>query len=641
MTTFPFSAIVGSDDYKTALLANAVDPGIGGVLAIGERGTAKSTVARAVAALLPDREVLADCAYSCAPERPFADCPDGPHAPTGAIAEPARIVELPVGATLDRLVGGFDVAEALGGGELRFQPGLLAAANRNILYVDEVNLLGDHLVDALLDAAASGVNRVEREGIGVAHAARFVLVGTMNPEEGDLRPQFLDRFGLMVHVSASRDSGQRAEIVRRRLAFERDPEGYAAAWLERDAKLRRRVAQARQAVEALDLSDAQLEFIAGACAGLGVEGMRADIFSARAACALAALDAAVEVGDDHVRQALMLALPHRVADPLRESVHQTIARVAQALSEQPAPAKAAAAGSAANTTVAAESEGLSVAPAPAEMPKSARRLPDARQGRGRDRQRTTGEKVDARSLQDGAAAIDVAATVRAATVRAATVRDAPKSNGTSRAPIRNTIREPSGRSRVAVTAADLRSAIVDGRSECLVVLAVDTSASVFAALGEAGLERCIGDLLGDGRTRRDRTAVVTFGGGEAGLLAPPTRNRAALLGLLERVGVGGTTPLAAGLEAVIELVRRERARAPEQRIVTLLLTDGRANVAVDGGDPLTEAHARAEKLSQFTTENFVLADNAWHAERLAARAGGVLVTPHWLGSGALRPAASA
>ncbi len=332
MSTFPFSAIVGGDDYKTALLANAVDPGIGGVLAVGERGTAKTTVARAVAALLPDREVLPDCGYACDPARPFAACPDGPHADGVTHMEPARLVELPVGATLDRLVGSFDVAEALGGGELRFMPGLLAAANRNILYVDEVNLLGDHLVDALLDAAASGVNRVERDGIGVTHASRFVLVGTMNPSEGDLRPQFLDRFGLMVHVTASRHSAHRTEIVRRRLAFERDPEGFTASWLDHDSKLRRRVAMAQEAAGGLELADEQLESIAGICSGLGVEGMRADIVAARTARALAALDAAAHIDESHIHQALMLALPHRVADPLRETPHEAITRVATAVS---------------------------------------------------------------------------------------------------------------------------------------------------------------------------------------------------------------------------------------------------------------------------------------------------------------------
>lgn len=617
MTSFPFSAIVGSDDYKTALLANAVDPGIGGVLAVGERGTAKTTVARAVAALLPDRDVVPECAYSCSPMGQFTGCPDGPH-PEGAAARvPARLVELPVGATLDRLVGGFDIGEALGGGDLRFAPGLLAAANRNILYVDEVNLLADHLVDALLDAAASGVNRVERDGVGATHASRFVLVGTMNPEEGDLRPQFLDRFGLAVSVTASRDPAARAEIVRRRLAFERDPEGFAAAWLERDAHLRARVAEAQVAVESLDVASAQLDFIAETCSRLGAQGMRADIVAARTASALAALDGCSDVGDDHVRQALMLALPHRIADPLRESAQEAIARVAVELAgagfaagdhdiEQIAGGPRAGDGS------------LNVSTGRRPVRNGAGPLsPAAAAGRARRRQSTGGERLDALPAFTRDDAVDLHATLSA------------------------TARRTSAGEREAVTveAADLRSAVRSAGSQSLVALAIDTSGSLFASLGRAGLEAALSDLLGDARSARDRVALVTFGGSAAQQLSPPTRNHALLANLLARVEAGGTTPLADGIAATAELVRRECSRHPGGSIVVMIVTDGRANVSSSGGDPLTDAYRQAERLAGLEADVFVVGEESWHTRRLADRCRGRLIAPWWSpADAAARPA---
>ncbi len=605
MIGFPFSAIVGNDDYKTALLANAVDPGIGGVLAVGERGTAKTTVARAVAALLPDRDVVPGCAYGCSPVSPFAACPDGPHGDEGAERVPARLVELPVGATLDRLLGGFDLGEALGGGEMRFAPGLLAAANRNILYVDEVNLLADHLVDALLDAAASGVNRVERDGVGATHAARFVLVGTMNPGEGELRPQFLDRFGLAVNVAASRDAGQRAEIVRRRLAFERDPEGFAAAWLERDARLRARVAEARTVVSTLVVDDRQLHYVAVTCARLGVEGMRADIVATRTACALAALDGAEGVADEHVRQALMLSLPHRVADPVRESPSAAIARVAAELTacdtsnggrddDAPVPPDPA-----------TQQANLSLRPTAAPPSVRSPRSREGEQGRSRRRRSNSGERVDAVATDARDEAIDLHATLSA------------------------TARRSAGRRPARVEPTDLRRAVTAGGAQSLLVLAIDTSGSLFASLGQAGLDQTLSDLLGEARSQRDRVALVTFGGEGAQQLSPPTRNHALLASLLARVAPGGTTPLAAGLDATVELVRRERARHPDGEIVTILVTDARANVSIGSDDPLVEAHAQAGRLRELRTDCFVVAADAWHARRLAKHCGARLIEPWW------------
>ncbi len=309
---YPFSSVVGMDDLKLALLLNAVSPGVGGVLVRGEKGTAKSTVVRGLAELLPPVAVIAGCRFSCDPDTPDPACPDGPH-PAGAPARQrrARLAELPVGATEDRLVGSLDIERALTAGVTAYEPGLLAAAHRGLLYVDEVNLLHDHLVDLLLDAAALGTCYVEREGVSVAHAARFLLVGTMNPEEGELRPQLLDRFGLTVQVAATREPAERAEVVRRRLAYDADPAGFAAGWAADTERLARRISDARMRLARVRLPDAVLGQICAVCGAFGVDGLRADLVTARAAMALAAWDGRDEVNAADVRQAARLALPHR------------------------------------------------------------------------------------------------------------------------------------------------------------------------------------------------------------------------------------------------------------------------------------------------------------------------------------------
>ncbi|WP_066061669.1 VWA domain-containing protein [Frankia sp. EI5c] len=312
MVTFPFSALVGSADLRLALLLNAVSPAVGGVLVRGEKGTAKSTAVRALAALLPPVAVVAGCRFACDPQAPAVDCPDGPH-PAGqaALVRPARLVELPVGASEDRVTGALDLDRALTEGVTALRPGLLAAAHRGVLYVDEVNLLADHLVDVLLDAAALGVAQVERDGVSVRHPARFWLVGTMNPEEGELRPQLVDRFGLTVTVAASRDPAVRAQVVRRRLAFDADPAGFAAVWAGREAALAARIVAARQRLVSVVLSDAAVDAVAAVCAACDVDGMRADVVLARTAMAVAAWEGREEVGPQDIRAAARFVLPHR------------------------------------------------------------------------------------------------------------------------------------------------------------------------------------------------------------------------------------------------------------------------------------------------------------------------------------------
>jgi magnesium chelatase subunit I len=332
---FPFSAIVGQDEMKQALLIAATDPTVGGVLVFGDRGTGKSTAVRALAALLPAMQVVVGCRYHCDPANEPAWCEECRARGVAGMTEQAAqvpVVDLPLGATEDRVVGALDLERALTRGERAFEPGLLARANRGFLYIDEVNLLEDHLVDLLIDVAASGENVVEREGLSVRHPARFVLVGSGNPEEGELRPQLLDRFGLSVDVGTPTDLSARMDIVRRRDAFERDPAAFVAAWAEADTRLQQRITAARALLPALGVPDAVLEQATRLCLALGTDGLRAELTVLRAARALASLDGADVVTIGHVRAVAPSALRHRLRrDPLDEA--SSTVRVMRAIQE--------------------------------------------------------------------------------------------------------------------------------------------------------------------------------------------------------------------------------------------------------------------------------------------------------------------
>jgi Mg-chelatase subunit ChlI len=314
---FPFSAIVGQQRMCRALVLNAVNPRIGGVLIRGERGTAKSTAARALAALLPEVRVVADCRFGCDPEMPTAWCTECRERADQGEDLPVQLrrtsfVDLPVSATEDRVVGTLDIEQAIKRGERKFEPGVLAAANRGLLYIDEVNLLDDHVVDLLLDSAALGMNIVEREGISFAHPARYILVGTMNPEEGDLRPQLLDRFALSVDIHGLADPRDRVAIIERNLGFEADPEGFRARWLEREQALTRKIEAARRLVDAVTYTRRDLISIAALTSSLQVDGHRADLVILKAARAQAAFDGRNAVTDHDLALAAELAIPHRL-----------------------------------------------------------------------------------------------------------------------------------------------------------------------------------------------------------------------------------------------------------------------------------------------------------------------------------------
>jgi magnesium chelatase subunit D len=558
-TAFPLSAIVGAEPLVEALLINAVAPEVGGVLVRGERGTAKSTAVRALAPLLPPIAAAVGQAFAFAP----ADLgPDG-RVPADAPVEervPA-LVELPLGATLDRLVGALDLGRALAG-ERAFEPGLLARAHRGILYVDEVNLLPDHLVDALLDAAASGVARVERDAVSVEHDARFLLVGTMNVEEGELRPQLLDRFGLGVEVRGASDPAVRAEIVRRRLAFEGDPDAFTARWAEAEHELARRISAAREAVDGVHLPERELLRIAGACARLGVDGVRGDIVSARAARALAALDGAAEVGPDHVRRAVSLALAHRRRrDPLADQAtpDEEIERALE-LDDDPDPPDGGPGGGAPPPEHAEDGVGRNDAPpangagparerrdppAPARLPLDALRLDGAGRGPHGRRARAAGPgagAIDSRPARPGADDLAAVATLCA---------------------------------RLAGDSSPLREHVRAGREGVLLCLVVDASGSMGAQRRLARVKGALLELLRDAYARRDRVAIVAFRDGDAHLLVAPGTPLERAAAAARELPAGGRTPLAAGLEAAASLLRREAVREPSRRAVAVVLTDGR------------------------------------------------------------------
>ncbi|MFI0233305.1 putative cobaltochelatase [Streptomyces sp. NPDC017086] len=605
-TPFPFTAVVGQDDLRLALLLNAVSPAVGGVLVRGEKGTAKSTAVRALTALLPEVAVVPGCRFSCDPAAVDPECPDGPHPAGGGTGRPARMVELPVGASEDRLVGALDIERALAEGVKAFEPGLLAQAHRGILYVDEVNLLHDHLVDLLLDAAAMGASYVEREGVSVRHAARFLLVGTMNPEEGELRPQLLDRFGLTVEVAASREPDQRVEVVRRRLAYDDDPDAFAARWAAEEAAVRQRIAAARKLLPQVRLGDAALRQIAATCAAFEVDGMRADIVMARTATALAAWAGRTEVLAEDVRQAALLALPHRRRrNPFdapgldEDKLDETLEQYAGEGDDDPDPGSgpdgpgdggqpapdggpqgdggAAARPEAGEDGQPQASGGTEQSPVRAAEPFRTRALSVPGIGEGvagrRSRARTEhGRTTGARRPRGALTRLHLAATVQAA---------APHQRARGRSGPGLVIRRD-----------DLRQAAREGREGNLVLFVVDASGSMAARQRMSAVKGAVLSLLLDAYQRRDKVGLVTFRGSAAEVALPPTSSVEAAAARLESLPTGGRTPLAAGLLKAHEVLRVERLRDPARRPLVVVVTDGRAT---GGPEPVALA-GRAARL---------------------------------------------
>ena len=566
---FPFAAIVGQEQLKTALLLCAVDPTLGGVLIRGDKGTAKSTAARALTDVLPPIERTLGCAFNCTPDAVYEGCEvcNGEH-----ISQPSHVpfITLPLGATEDRVLGTLDLQKALQGAQRAFQPGLLAAAHRGVLYIDEVNLLPDHLVDVLLDVAAMGVNSVQREGLSISHPARFTLIGTMNLEEGDLRPQLLDRFGLMVEVVAPREKTLRSEVVRRRIAFEADPAAYTAAWEGQQAGLRSQLVTAQRLLPEVVLDDALLDLISHLCCEFEVASLRADIVMHKASRALAALDGRTAVTPNDVRAAAELVLPHRRRrKPFerpgldREQLDELMQQASQPQQEegssdgeapqQPQPSEpqqqteqqvfeAAAAGAARKIDVEANSAGL----------VSGRRSQSADASRGR------------------------------------VVRSVPDDNPTSLA-IGATLRSAALRNPAdfRVTKGDLHQQIRVGKSANLILFVVDASGSMAAQRRMEAVKGAVLALLTDAYQQRDEVAVIAFRGESATLALAPTRSVDNAEQHLRELPTGGRTPLPHALQLALEMLEKHNGSGAPPLLV--ILSDGKANVALnDGGDPWKE-----------------------------------------------------
>lgn len=630
---FPFAAIVGQEEMRLALLLNVIAPSVGGVLVMGHRGTGKSTAVRALADLLPPLQAVRGCVYNCDPadahalcDACLADFSDGKR--TRVERRPVPVVELPLGATEDRVCGTIDFGRALNEGVKSFEPGLLARANRGFLYIDEVNLLEDHLVDLLLDVATTGRNRVEREGISVEHPARFVLVGSGNPEEGELRPQLVDRFGLCVEVETVTDLDSRVRIVELREAFDRDPAGFVALWQGEQTKLRRRVVRAARDFEKVCVPRPLLRSIAELCLRLGVDGHRGEITVTRASRALAAFEGRREATAEDVRRVAAMSLRHRLRrDPLEhggggERVQNCVAE----LLCEPHTSKSGGAreGSGARrpdepraelfgepraeldgegrARVDDDAREVVIAPVELSLPnetpatsigirrpaarakRATRRRGDARASFSVKRGRYSGSS----SLKEGAAGVALDATLRAAAslcvARAAD--EAPARNHESPARKLGVQSRESGATahKAATTARKVeREAVrfkrLRAKAGVLFLFLIDTSGSM--ALNRiAQAKGALAHLLRRSYVNRDRVSLISFRERGSKLLLAPSGSVSLARRRLDALPVGGATPLAAGLLRALEVSRGVAAHA-SSRIQLVVFTDGRANVPLN------------------------------------------------------------
>jgi magnesium chelatase subunit D len=613
---------------KLALCLNAVHPGVGGVLIRGERGTGKSTAVRALARLLPEQHVVVGCHFGCDPderEHLCVDCRDrlsGGEEPLPRSRRRMRVVELPINASEDRVVGTIDLEAALKEGTRRFEPGVLAEANRNILYVDEVNLLDDHIVDVLLDAAAMGVNVVEREGVSVVHPARFILVGTMNPEEGELRPQLLDRFGLCVDVEGIRDPDERIEIAERDAAFRSGDETFSARFEADDDGLASRLQEAIRAFPEVTLGRGHARLISAICMEAGVHGHRADVVTEQTARALAALRQRGSPTRGDVYDAAELALAHRARGPVRreqeeaspgeegerretgdqQQEHGESSQPSSADAEQQADADQEASQSDSGQQAAGSDEGVASGGASgAEASPEATdlfavrkiELPRKRAPRKQAGKRAATKSTDRRGryvraqTQEKVTDLAVDATVRAA---------APHQAGRGRQ-----VGE-----RMRLEQRDLHQKVRERKVGNLIVFIVDASASMDAEQRMTATKGAILSLLQDAYVRRDRVAVVVFKNRSAEVVLRPTSSVSLAQRRLERLSVGGTTPLTHGLMAGYTVVKTELSRDPSTRPLLVLISDGRGNISMFKEEPLVEAQKVAALINSEKIEALVI-----------------------------------
>ncbi|WP_238613425.1 putative cobaltochelatase [Candidatus Oscillochloris fontis] len=632
---YPFTAIVGQERLKRALILNAVNPRVGGVLIRGEKGTAKSTAVRGLARLLPSITVVTDCPYSCTPDRPAGLCATCQSRITGAelptYERPIRLVELPVSASEDRVVGSLDLEHAITEGQRRFEPGLLAHVNRGLLYVDEVNLLDDHLVDLLLDAAAMGVNTVEREGVSISHPSRFILVGTMNPEEGELRPQLLDRFGLAVEVVGLSDIGSRIAVIERRMAYEADAQQFMAEWQASENELADRIAAASQLLPRVQIERPDMAAVAGLCLELGVDGHRADLTILETARTHAAWSGRLYLSAEDIRLAAELALPHRMRRQPFAEIKVDEQRIAQILERSGKPAEGmpgddvkkkselgektesaedgdendSGTGGGSMTPIGSVGTGESQQTGEknsggkqieAESIFRTRRLEaqaDRMQRRSpgkRSRSRTTRKQGRYITSKIVPRVTDLALD---ATLREAAIYQRKRRAELTHQPHVSHRRRP----KVLITRSDLRQKVRVRRTRNAVCFVVDASWSMAAEERMQATKAAVLSLLRDAYQRRDQVGLVSFQRDYARVLLPLTNSVELAQRRLQTMPTGGKTPLARGMLTAYELL--ERARRQDHEVVPLmvLLTDGQANVAIGNAPPQQEAYAIADLIA--------------------------------------------
>lgn len=583
---YPFSAIVGQEQMKKALLLNAINPRIGGVLIRGEKGTAKSTAARALAHLLPAREVVDGCIFGCDPGNPEHLCFDCKEKGNNLSVKQARmrVVELPINATEDKVVGSLDIEYALKNGERKFEPGVLAKANRNILYVDEVNLLNDHIVDVLLDTAAMGVNIIEREGVSYEHPSNFILIGTMNPEEGDLRPQLLDRFGLCVDIEGIADADTRVEVIRRRRNYELHPEEFLACWIDQEQEIREQIVIAQQLLPSVIISDVMVHMIAQICIDMAVDGHRADITMMKTAKTIAAYHGRTDVMEEDVCEAAELVLPHRMRsqpfsdqqmdkDKIEESNQKSQQErqkpkqhEEQTLQDKKPQENTTPDGS--MTTMFVEGSPFKVNQKPLAQPRRVDSFKRDGSGRRSVTESRDGKYVRSRIPKQVTSDIAMDATIRAA------------------APYQ---RDRKGELAVRIETSDLREKVRERKMGNTVLFIVDASGSMGAQQRMIAVKGAILSLLIDAYQKRDRVALVVFRGLGAEILLPPTSSVELARKCMQTLPVGGKTPLAHGLSKGFEVLQREKMINAQTILRLILISDGKANVSMGSGTPLEDA----------------------------------------------------
>lgn len=607
-TVYPFTAIVGQERMKKALILNIINPKVGGVLIRGEKGTAKSTAVRALANLLPEIEVVEGCKFRCNPHNMHEMCEEClEKVKTGILSissDKMKVTDLPVSATEDRVVGTLDIEHAIKKGEKRFEPGVLALAHRGILYVDEINLLDDHLVDVLLDSAAMGINTVEREGISFSHPANFVLVGTMNPEEGELRPQLLDRFGLCVDIKGIRDVTRRVELIKYRLRYETDPEAFAASWQAVESELCEQILLAQKLISEVKISDNMLELISQICVDMGVDGHRADITMMKTSITLAAFNGRTDVLEEDVKEAAELVLSHRMRskpfdnhsdkqDKLDESIekhrekqkknekernnqeHQKQEHKEnpeksheQLEEQQPDNPQDQTGGqpNASSETVFAMGESYQIKQFAPEFHRSNRK------GSGRRSKTLTGSK-QGRYIKSAIPREKTTDLAFDATLRAA-------------APFQS-VRENNGNA-IIIHSSDFRKKIREKKIGNLVLFIVDASGSMGAQQRMVASKGAVLSMLLDAYQKRDKVGLIAFKGESAELLLPPTSSVELAQKHLQEMPTGGKTPLSHGLMKGYETIQAELRRDPDTCPFMVLISDGRANVSMNGESPFQE-----------------------------------------------------